>query len=171
VRRIAGRPKPASAPHVRRARRSDLPALETLWREIDAHHARLLPRFFRAPAGSPRSVDFVNDALGGPNELVLVAEDTDPDRLLGLVHVQLYDTPPVPTMVARRRAHIEDLVVARGRRRAGVGRRLMDEARRWATQHGACEIVLTVWAGNEGARRFYRALGFDELARVLYREC
>jgi ribosomal protein S18 acetylase RimI-like enzyme len=70
-------------------------------------------------------------------------------------------------MVPRRRAHIEDLVVAGGMRRRGVGRRLMRAAAAWARTRGAGQLVLTVWAGNRDAARFYRALGYSELSRVL----
>jgi ribosomal protein S18 acetylase RimI-like enzyme len=43
----------------------------------------------------------------------------------------------------------------------------MDEAAAWARTHAAEEIVLTVWAGNEGAERFYDHLGFTRLSSVL----
>ena len=34
--------------------------------------------------------------------------------------------------------------------------------------HGAVEVVLTTWIGNEEAEAFYRRLGYRELSRVLF---
>jgi diamine N-acetyltransferase len=153
------------AVRTRAARREDHAALEALWRSVDELHARLLPAYFRRTGVPARAHEFVDEALGGRDQKVLVAELGG--KVVGLVHVELYDTPPVPAMVPRRRAHIEDLVVAGGHRRAGIGRLLMREAARWAHARGATQVVLTVWRGNDAARRFYEALGFREVSRVL----
>ena len=71
-------------------------------------------------------------------------------------------------MVPRRRAHVETLVVGRKHRRRGIGRRLMEAAAAWARGHGAVEVVLTTWVGNDDAEAFYERLGYRELSRVLH---
>jgi GNAT superfamily N-acetyltransferase len=50
--------------------------------------------------------------------------------------------------------------VAPEARRAGVGRALIDGAAHWARSWGALRIVLWVTGVNEGAQRFYEAIGF-----------
>ena len=45
-------------------------------------------------------------------------------------------------------------------RRMGLGGVLLGELERWAAEQGAREMVLHVWVGNEGARRFYAELGY-----------
>lgn len=57
------------------------------------------------------------------------------------------------------------LDVAPGERRTGLGRRLLGELERWAAGEGAGEMMLHVWVGNEGARRFYGAGGYQEVGR------
>jgi ribosomal protein S18 acetylase RimI-like enzyme len=87
--------------------------------------------------------------------------------LVGAVLVRLYDTPADPAMVARRRAHIEALIVDQNHRRAGVGSALMNAVTTWARDRGAEEVVLTVWSGNEAAAAFYQRLGYRRISQAL----
>jgi len=86
---------------------------------------------------------------------------------VGVIQAQLFDTPDVPTLVPHRRIHIEDLVVAREERRRGAGKQLVRAATSWGKERGAVEVVLVVWEGNRPATRFYRAMGFRTVHRVL----
>lgn len=61
-------------------------------------------------------------------------------------------------------AHLNLLAVVRARQRMGVGRRLMGWLERSARVAGIARIHLEVRAGNRGARAFYRALGYREIA-------
>ena len=91
----------------------------------------------------------------------------DPAILRGAILVRIYDTPADPTMVPRRRAHVEAIVVDRDHRRAGTGTALMSAAAAWARERGAAEVVLTVWAGNAAAEAFYARLGYGVVSRAL----
>ncbi len=155
---------------LRPARPDDYPALCALWKLTEDLHAGLLPGYFRRSPRPPRSREEVDKILRAPDELILVAEELEPrPRTIGLVHIQIYDTPPVPSMVPRRRAHVENLIVDAERRRRGVGRRLIAAASDWARRHGADELLLTVWEGNDAAVRFYESLGFGRVNTVLGR--
>jgi len=150
---------------VRPATPSDYGAMCSLWSEIDRLHARLLPDYFRISAQPPRTREEYDAALRSGDEHLAVVEDGG--AVVGLVHVQLYDTPRTPQMTPRRRAHVDSLVVATPMRRRGLGRRLLEEAAFWARTRGADDLVLTVWAGNEDAERFYDAVGFTRVSSVL----
>ena len=140
---------------VRPARLEDGPAAAALLREIDDLHAAIAPAYFCAGA---RAQSEWRGLLEDGTALALVAE-AGPGGLAGLLVVRIYDTPQSPTMVPRRRGHVESVVVAAGRRRRGVGRRLMDEAGAWARAAGAVELVLTIWEGNADAEAFYARIG------------
>jgi ribosomal protein S18 acetylase RimI-like enzyme len=147
---------------VRPARASDEAALVALWDEVEALHARIQPRFFRRTRSGARRLN------GRPSahELVLVAEGAG-GAVCGLLHLRLYDTPRAPLLVAERRGHVEDLVVARAQRRSGCGRALLEAGAAWARRQGASQLLLTVWDGNAAAERFYAALGYRRISQVL----
>lgn len=62
--------------------------------------------------------------------------------------------------------YVVTLDVGREQRRAGLGLRLMREAESLALSRGARRMVLHVFSGNTGARRFYGRAGYEELGRV-----
>ncbi|HEY0788727.1 MAG TPA: ribosomal protein S18-alanine N-acetyltransferase [Thermoanaerobaculia bacterium] len=61
--------------------------------------------------------------------------------------------------------HVNKIAVAAAWRRHGVAKALMDDATRFARERGIASIALEVRESNEGARAFYRALGFEERYR------
>lgn len=147
----------------------DLDALARLWHEADELHARLSPGFFRRPEsgrGKQRAAEALRDTEESEHETILVAVDGK-NAVCGACHLQIYDTPVGHTMVSQRRGHIETLIVARAQRRRGIGRALMSAATEWARGHGAHQLLLTVWAGNDDAERFYAALGYRTISQVL----
>jgi ribosomal protein S18 acetylase RimI-like enzyme len=151
---------------IREAKQQDHGALCGLWRQVDVLHVQLRPELFRDAPGLPRSERFLREVMRAQDQAVLVAEGND-GQLLGLVHVQVFDTPSEPQMVQRRRGHVEDLVVDAAYRRTGIGRALMAAAEEWCRDRGAFQLVLTVWTGNEEAERFYAELGYRPLSQVL----
>lgn len=154
---------------MRPARAADRDALLALWDEAEALHAKLQPRFFRAGKKGSEQLERMirlTRILAARDEALLVAVDPE-GAVRGLLHVQLYDTPPSALMVPARRGHLEDLVVAKRSRRRGCGRALMEAGAAWARGRGATELLLTVWAGNARAERFYKKLGYRRLSQVL----
>lgn len=139
----------------------DSAGVAELVRDGDMLHARLWPSYFRAPGASARSFA----ERGSESEVVLVAERGG--DLCGMIHAQIFDAPDLPTLVPRRRLHVENLVVRRSARRKGLGARLVREVVGWGRERGVQEIVLVVWQGNRAAERFYRALGFRVVHHVL----
>lgn len=51
----------------------------------------------------------------------------------------------------------------------GIGSALMDWAMAALADRGADEVQLSVYAGNDGAHRFYRRYGFDKVADITFR--
>jgi ribosomal-protein-alanine N-acetyltransferase len=60
------------------------------------------------------------------------------------------------------RAHLVLLAVRPSQRRMGIGRRLVEWLVESARTAGIASLHLELRAGNEAARGFYRAIGFDE---------
>jgi GNAT superfamily N-acetyltransferase len=66
---------------------------------------------------------------------------------------------------------LSDLYVRPGKRREGVGRRLVEHVEHYARSLGSSRLVLKVFGENQGALRFYERLGYRrqvlELTKVL----
>jgi ribosomal-protein-alanine N-acetyltransferase len=64
------------------------------------------------------------------------------------------------TGVAGTIAYLQRLAVDPGRQRRGLGRRLVDDARQWASRRGASTMLVNTAVENTHALRFYEDLGF-----------
>ena len=150
---------------VRAARPEDWLAVQSLLRELDELHAELVPAYFQ-PA-TRTELDW-GRLLGDSTALALVAVDESAGgAAVGFLSLRLYDTPADPTMVPRRRGHVETLIVNTRQRRRGIGRRLLSAAGARARARGATEMILTTWVGNSEADAFYQRLGYRVLSQVL----
>jgi len=151
---------------VRPARPEDWLGVQSLLRELDELHAELVPAYFR-PA--TRTEPDWRRLLGDSTAVALVAVDEgEREAPIGFLSLRVYDTPVDPSMVPRRRGHIETLIVDARHRRRGIGRRLLSVAADWARARGATELLLTTWVGNAEADAFYERLGYQVLSHVLH---
>jgi GNAT superfamily N-acetyltransferase len=109
------------------------------------------PRVSPAPAPAPGSA-----FLGGGHraEDVLVAESGG--RVVGYLSLH----QPVPLPSHRHVLEVNGLAVDPGHQGHGVGRRLVEQAKREARRRGARKLSLRVLAPNEPARRLYETCGF-----------
>ncbi len=89
-------------------------------------------------------------AVRDPETLAPVA--CDQGRVAGFAIMEFGD----------ERAHLVLLAVRPAQRRMGIGRRLVDWLVESARTAGIASVHLELRAGNEAARGFYRAMGFDE---------
>ena len=68
--------------------------------------------------------------------------------------------PDTDYFTGHPRAYVDILVVAREAEGRGVGRALMDHIEHWARDKAFREVVLDVFAGNQGAIAFYERQGY-----------
>jgi GNAT superfamily N-acetyltransferase len=108
---------------------------------------------------------YANGLLAGEDNLVLLARDGDGvlGHLVGRLH-RGNSLHPV------RVAELESLHVYPAHRGQGVGSGLVAAFREWATGRGAVRALVTAYAANEGALRFYARHGFAPRSVVLDRE-
>lgn len=90
---------------------------------------------------------------------VLVAADGD--AVLGLISLVHYAT----IHANGRTAYIMALVVSSTARGRGVGRVLVDHAKRWATERGCRRLTVTSAEHRDGAHAFYPACGMPYTGR------
>ena len=150
---------------IREADRDDYPEICKLWVQVDALHAEIQPTFFRKGPGYPRPEKGFRETLKSPRQKVLVAIVNR--ELVGMVQAILYDTPPQPMLVQKRRVHIDELIVDKNHRERGIGRALYEAVSAWCLKNGGTQVMLTVWEGNEIGEEFYKKLGFTAKSKVL----
>ena len=130
----------------RRATLSDLPALVPLY---DGYRM-----FYRQPSDPELAERFLRERLSRGDSIIFLAETAG--RVVAFT--QLY---PIFSSISARRAWIlNDLYVAPEARRAGAGRALLEHARAFGLETGACWLALSTGRENAAAQRLYESLGW-----------
>ena len=131
---------------VRRATPADLDLVAPLF---DAYR-----QFYACSPDLELARRFIGERLGRGESVIFIAVAGE----AGVGFVQLY---PTFTSIGVRRAWIlNDLFVAPAARRQGVGRALMDAARRMAEETGAAWLELATAKDNARAQALYRSSGY-----------
>ena len=133
---------------VRAARVSDLDDLVGLLQELFSIEADFTPDPERQRRGLALLLD------GSPDRRVFVAEADG--RVVGMATVQAL----VSTAEGGFVGLVEDVVVARGERGRGVGRRLLAALEAWARERGLTRLQLLADRENAPALRFYGRCGW-----------
>jgi ribosomal protein S18 acetylase RimI-like enzyme len=146
---------------VRRGGPGDIDALEPLWHALRDHHAALphLPPKRPPDASWAHRSNQYREWLAGPGHTLLIAERDA--RPIGYAVVAIRPSGAATWDVGTLEAELETLSVLTSERGAGVGRALVDEAQRIATEAGAGAIAVAVAHTNVDALRFYEREGFE----------
>jgi ribosomal-protein-alanine N-acetyltransferase len=147
------------------------------------HNAGMTPRAITIRLAEPRdaqaialmSRDFIESGLGWKYDaprvmrairdretLAVVACDAKSGTSAGRAAINGFGIMEV----GDERAHLVLLAVRPSHRRTGIGQSMLDWLLESARCAGIASIHLELRAGNEAARRFYRAMGFYETVLV-----
>lgn len=152
----------------RRATLEDFKFVSALYRALDDWHLAMHPDLFQSHDGPPRTLEYINSLIDGPDKALLVAEMDG--ELCGLVELQEESSPPLAMFIPRRMLKIDSLVVAEAYRRKGVARALMNAAYEWVRERGIDTVRLKVYSANAEALGLYEVAGFTRLTEVLERK-
>jgi ribosomal protein S18 acetylase RimI-like enzyme len=145
--------------------------VEPIYRSLYAHHVAVStwrpgPERGADVAWGRRRARYAK-TLGDPSGILLLAERDG--RVVGMLIGEVEDEPEGSDTFAipDRVAHLHDVAVLPEARGGGIGHALMARFEAELRERGVVSYGLDVMAGNEGARRFYEALGF-ELADMVF---
>jgi ribosomal protein S18 acetylase RimI-like enzyme len=145
---------------IRKAERSDAPALGQLGAMLMRAHYAFDPQRFLAPEqGVERGYGgFLASVLDSEDDCVFVAEQEG--AVIGYVYAAL---EPMSWKELRGPAgFVHDVGVSEDARRSGVAKDLMRAAIDWLRARGAPRVILWTAAPNEPAQRLFQRLGFRE---------
>jgi len=152
------------SPTIREAIAEDLPAICVLGQELNLLHHEVWPQIFAAPADPSRDATHWQQSIGSANATTFVAEDLG--QLIAFITV-FFVTDSSPLLQPAPYVRIGSICVVAHHRGHGIGRALMAQAERWASERGADDIRLHVWGFNQAALRFYDELGYGVRSHVL----
>ena len=108
-----------------------------------------------------QSVENCRLLIRDPAQYVFVARQRD--NVIGFINFSTRRTVMHPGPSAL----IDELVVSENHRATGIGKQLILAAVNKCRELGCCELEVSTEKSNTGARRFYKACGFDEDAVLL----
>ena len=150
---------------IREATQIDYKSLNGIFAEVDALHRKALPDIFREPDGPARTKEYINGIIANENAGLFVAEHDG--QIIGFVHAYIQQSPSIPIMVSRRYMVIDNLVVKKEFRRAGVGRSLLRKVHEWGLDKGVNQAELNAWEFNKTAIGFYKKTGYTTISRKM----
>jgi ribosomal protein S18 acetylase RimI-like enzyme len=151
---MAETPSTRPGPVIRPAAQGDLPAIMALWDELERHQAGWRV-FAPRPTLRAEAQARYRRSRDAPDSLHLVAE-VDGE----LVGMALGWIAAVSSMSDELALEVTNVVVAKTSRQQGVARGLVAALADFARRRGVKRLVVKTYGDNEGAMRFWRALGF-----------
>lgn len=139
----------------------DFPAVNALAAQVHALHAAARPDIF-APSDAPYTVQDSREWQRDPGVSVFVAEGEG--QILAYAVLQYSKSRSLPILRRRTVCCLEDFCVDQSVRRSGIGRRFFTFLETQAVKRGADTLELTVWAFNQAALDFYKAVGMTPRA-------
>jgi ribosomal protein S18 acetylase RimI-like enzyme len=124
----------------------------TVTDEVRTDLARLLAELDPANPPSPDNLE----ALLEDRSAALILATGEPGACIGMLTLTFRNS------LTRRSAHIDHVVVDAAHRRAGISRRLVEEALRIAAAEGASRLDLSSSPDRVADQGFYRSLGFEQ---------
>ncbi|MDE7205608.1 MAG: GNAT family N-acetyltransferase [Lachnospiraceae bacterium] len=141
---------------IRRAKESDIPAINKLLYEVLKVHSDARPDLFKA--GTKKYTDEELKEILADDQTPVFAAEKD-GSVVGYafcVHQQYINNN---NMTDIKTLYIDDLCVDEAARGAHVGKALYEYVIHYAKEQGCYNVTLNVWADNKNAVKFYEKIG------------
>jgi ribosomal protein S18 acetylase RimI-like enzyme len=149
---------------IRDANDSDLSSLAAAMVRLQEAHVIAFPDIYRR-LETEDALTHLSGLLSRPNATVRVALHSG--AVVGHA-VFLIETRPESMFThSQRYGQIAQIEVEPAFRRRGFGRLLLADCEQIAASHDLHRIALDVWAFNDSAKAFYKALGYNDFGSKL----
>lgn len=151
--------------YVRRAERSDVPQMIPLLEQLDAWHRENYPERFRKHIDGGRTPHNLIKEMVDPSAEYWLAVKSG--KVLGVAYFMHRQLPSNPLVIPNDYLLLDMLVVDERYRRKGVGKLLVDQAKKRAQEEGYPRVVIKVYEANQEAIGFYQELGYETEMRKM----
>lgn len=141
---------------IRRASAADIPALDKLLYQVHKVHSDLRPDLFRQDTKKYTDEELESIVSDAATPVFVAERDGAVLGYAFCVHQQLVGDN---NMTDIKTLYIDDLCVDQDVRGGHIGRALYEHVLDYARAAGCYNVTLNVWAGNEGAMKFYESVG------------
>ncbi len=141
---------------IRAAKKSDIPELLRLLRQVLTVHHEGRPDLFKAGCEKYSEAE-LKALLKDPVKPIFVAVEAR--QVVGYVFCVLKRLENNSIMTDILTLHIDDLCIDETMRGKGVGTGLYEFAKQYAKEQGCYNLTLNVWALNDSAKHFYEKCG------------
>lgn len=142
---------------VRRAVSEDIPGILDLLVQVDMVHHKGRPDLFKGPATKYNKEELV-DIISDDSKPVFVYAD-EAGKVLGhafCMHKQILNDHVLTDV---KTLYIDDICVDETARGRHVGKALYEHVVAYARTNDFYNVTLNVWSCNDGAMKFYEAMG------------
>jgi len=129
---------------------ADIPALVDLLAELFSIEKDFQP-------DSAKQIQGLGLLIQQPDQGAIKVARDESGKAVGMVSVQLV----ISTAQGSPSAWVEDMVISKAYRNAGMGKTLLEAALHWARDHGATRAQLLVDIENQPAVGYYQHLGWE----------
>jgi len=150
---------------IRIASTDDVESIQQLYRQLDRHHADILPQVFQSVDGDIRPDDVIHGWIARDDADYILAEVGG--KVVGFLNIQQSSHPKYPMFRPHQFALIENAVVHKSWRGKGIGGELFKAAIEWAQKRRIRHVQTLVWSENKRAKKFYVNRGFQPLTEKL----
>ena len=149
---------------VRFAREEELDRVNELRKEVNDLHVEGRPDIFK-PGFNDELRDYIHEIWKDPGKEIVVSEKDG--RICGFAVLNCISKPENPFMFARDFLDVDEFCVDQEYRRQGIAREMIDFIKEFAKEKGFQRLELNMWEFNEGALKFYEAVGFKTYRRYM----
>lgn len=143
--------------NIRRAKRSDMPGINNLLRQVLMVHHNGRPDLFKAGA-KKYTDDQLAELIQDDTKPIFVCVDEE-ETVLGYAFCVWQQHLNNEILTDVKTLYIDDLCVEETRRGQHIGKNLYEYVLAYAKDNNFYNVTLNVWSLNESAMKFYEACG------------
>ena len=141
---------------IRRAENKDIDSCIELLKQVCNVHAKIRPDLFKSGM-TKYNKEELEQIFKSDNDPVFVYEENNKVLGYGFCKITIFDGKLHPKRI--KTLYIDDICIDEHNRGKHIGKAIFEYIIEYAKSIGCYNVTLNVWEGNDGAKKFYEAMG------------